>query len=233
MLNELNYTNLSQNNIVFNSNLEQWNFTPLMASKNYKLRNGDVLKKTNSKANNSIRILLVADDVKTEQEAQKFCLNYLSVYDTQGLLINPSNCNVTVFSTDQYELARTLFNNLSANEQLGYVGFDGIIINIVNDSNQQRKSWDIIKSITSCALNPFPTILMISNNHLLVKDIRLNRINPLQYAIYQHPYPENKEQLDNDECQDFFKQFPTAELLAEADVDLIYELRIFLNKPGA
>jgi len=25
-------------------------------------------------------------------------------------------------------------------------------------------------------------------------------------------------------CQDFFKQFPTAELLAEADVDLIYEL---------
>ena len=25
-------------------------------------------------------------------------------------------------------------------------------------------------------------------------------------------------------CQDFFKQFPTAEILAEADVDLIYEL---------
>ena len=70
----------------------------------------------------------------------------------------------------------------------------------------------------------FQKFIKYFKEHMPVAETELVYSNPFQLLVAVILSAQCTDKRVNIICQDFFKQFPTAELLAEADVELIYEL---------
>ncbi len=180
---------------------EDWNFYHLTyAKREPESLSTDVLQKGKT-PENAIRILINDDrEVSSEDEAKKFCQRYLSLPDEIGNPVCPTDQSVNVYFTDNFELTRSLFIGEKNHEE-----FDGVIQDILNDTNQTERGLNNIQRLQRGMLNPFPAIMAISKENTIIERCQKNRINKLHFAVTKEPEAGRRSKEANQEIKDFFR----------------------------
>lgn len=107
---------------------------------------------------------------------------------------------MNVYFTDNFELTRSLFIGEKNHEE-----FDGVIQDILNDTNQTERGLNNIQRLQRGMLNPFPAIMAISKENTIIERCQKNRINNLHFAVTKEPEAGRRSKEANQEIQDFFR----------------------------
>ncbi|HFD32867.1 MAG TPA: sigma-54-dependent Fis family transcriptional regulator [Gammaproteobacteria bacterium] len=180
---------------------EDWNYYHLKtARKAPDILATDILEKGKT-PENAIRILINDDrEVSSEDEVKKFCHRYLSLPDKDGNPVCPTSQPVNIYYTDNFELVRSLFMGEICHEE-----FDGVIQDILNDTNQTERGLSNIQRLQRGVLNPFPVIMAISKENTIIERCKQNRINNLYFAVIKEPEADRRSRETNKEIADFFR----------------------------